>query len=222
MTLRLLLIAVLSASAAAAAWADHVPAHPRNAVSAAFGDSGAPARDPFPREALDPAPKAGCPALLDRRLEDLRGRSIDLCAFKGQVLLVVNTASHCGYTPQYKGLQALHERHRARGFAVLGFPSNDFGQQEPGSNRDIADFCEANYGVTFPLFGKVTVLGGRKIPLFRALTTTAGPGAQPGEIRWNFEKFLIGREGALLARFPSDVEPESPALLGPLTRALGG
>jgi glutathione peroxidase len=222
MTLRLIVLAVLALALPGAALADHVPAHTSTSLRAAFGDTAVPPGDPFPRAALDPAPKAGCPALLDQRVEDLRGRSIDLCAFKGQVLLVVNTASQCGYTPQYKGLEAIYERYRAQGLVVLGFPSNDFGQQEPGDNREIAEFCESNYGVTFPLLGKVTVLGAGKLPLFRALTATAAPAAQPGEIRWNFEKFLIGRDGALLARFPSSVEPESANLLGPLQRALGG
>ncbi len=222
MILRAILLTLTIVLADPAAWADHTPAHAKNPVGAVFGDAAAPAKDPFPREALDSSPKTGCPALLDQRLEDLRGRSIDLCAFKGWVLLLVNTASFCGYTPQYKGLQALHERYQARGFAVLGFPSNDFGEQEPGSNQDIASFCEANYGVTFPLFSRVTVLGERKIPLFRTLITRTGPDTQPGEIRWNFEKFLIGRDGTLLARFPSAVEPESPALLDSLARALGG
>jgi glutathione peroxidase len=197
---------------------------PRDArpLHAAFGEHPMPTRDPFPAEALSPTAKPGCPGLLNQRLTDLRGRSIDLCGFKGQVLLIVNTASECGYTPQYKGLQALQTRFAAQGLAVLGFPSNDFGQQEPGSNAEIGAFCEANYGVTFPLFGKVTVLGPQKIPLFKALTTTASGTVTPGEIQWNFEKFLIGRDGTLLGRFPSSVEPESATLLQPLQVALGG
>jgi glutathione peroxidase len=177
--------------------------------------------DPFPAAALSAAPRSGCPALLDFRVEDLRGRRIDLCAFRGKVLLVVNTASRCGYTPQYEGLQALYAGNKARGLVVLGFPSNDFGGQEPGSSQEIESFCRDNYSVTFPMFGKVTVLGAGKTPFYRSLTAGAAPGVEPGEVAWNFEKFLIGRDGSLLGRYRSKIDPQAPELLAALDGALG-
>jgi glutathione peroxidase len=199
-------------------------------VAKAFGD-------PFPPESLVPpgpaagtansaaahaaAAKGACPALLDYRMDDLRGRRIDLCAFKGKVLLVVNTASFCGYTPQYRGLEALQERFRSAGLVVMGFPSNDFGAQEPGTNSQIQDFCEATYGVRFPMFGKVTVRGADPSPLFARLTALPTPQVAPGEIAWNFEKFLLDRDGRLIARFRSAVEPESAQVLAILRAALG-
>jgi len=207
---------------ASPALADHAPAHRPNPIGSAFGDSSALAEhDPFPAEALSGARRPGCPILLDHRMNDLRGRPIDLCAFGGKVLLVVNTASRCGYTPQYEGLQALHVRLRAKGFLVLGFPSNDFGGQEPGNSKEIAEFCSANFGVTFPMFEKVRVKGANKSPFYRGLTAGAAPAADAGEISWNFEKFLIGRDGRLLGRYRSSVTPEAPELLAHLNRALG-
>jgi len=161
-----------------------------------------------------------CPALLNFRMEDLRGRTIDLCAFGGKVLLLVNTASFCGYTPQYRGLEALQERYGSAGLVVIGFPSNDFGAQEPGSNAQIQDFCEATFGVRFPMFGKVTVRGPGKAPLFARLIALPTPQLPPGEIAWNFEKFLLDREGRLIARFRSAVEPDATELLDLLQRTL--
>ena len=199
------------------------PSH-EGSVARAFGDDGAEAwADPFPAEALvkDGArPREGCPALLNHRIADLRGRMVDLCAFSGQVLLVVNTASYCGYTPQYEGLQALYETYRDRGLVVMGFPSNDFGAQEPGSHGDIARFCEANYGVRFPMFTKVAVKGAGKTPFFAGLTQNGSGAAQAGEIRWNFEKFLIGRDGKLAARFRTRVTPHSAQVVAAVEFAL--
>ncbi|HEX7927029.1 MAG TPA: glutathione peroxidase [bacterium] len=214
---RILLVAALAAVLPLAAWAKGDAISP---VSASFGDREAPMKDPFPPEALETG-KAACTGLLNQRVEDVRGRTINLCGFKGKVLLVVNTASQCGYTPQYKGLQELQSRYSARGLVVLGFPSNDFGQQEPGNNQEIQDFCEVNYGVTFPLFSKVTVLGPQKLPFFQALTSGAS-GDVSGEIRWNFEKFLIGRDGKLISRYRSGTEPDADALVKPIEKALGG
>ena len=197
-----------------------------NPVTQAFGETtSARMPDPFPPTAVVTPGRAsdartGCPTLLDYRMDDLRGRPIDLCAFKGKVLLLVNTASFCGYTPQYRGLEALQERYAAAGLVVVGFPSNDFGGQEPGSNAEVQDFCEGTYGVRFPMFGKVTVRGAGQSPLFAGLTALRTPQLPSGEIAWNFEKFLLDREGRLIARFRSAVEPEAPALLSVLTRAL--
>jgi len=202
-------------------------------IAKAFGEAYSErVPDPFPPAALvSPgraagvaqagAAKGACPVLLDYRMVDLRGRRIDLCAFKGKVLLLVNTASFCGYTPQYRGLEALQERYGAAGLVVMGFPTNDFGAQEPGSNAQIQDFCEATYGVRFPMFGKVTVRGADKAPLFVRLTALPTPQAASGDIAWNFEKFLLDREGRLIARFRSAVEPESAEVLTLLRAALG-
>src|SRR5215475_11992311 len=115
---------------------------------------------------MTPSP---CPAILNREFADLRDESVSLCGFNGKVLLIVNTASECGYTPQYEGLEKLYRRYRDRGFAVLGFPANDFGGQEPGSNKQIAQFCQLNYGVTFPMFAKTSVVGANANPLFHKL-----------------------------------------------------
>src|SRR5699024_5471224 len=133
---------------------------------------------------------------------DLNGERSALHKFKSKVLLIVNTASECGYTPQYQGLQKLYEAYKDEGLVILGFPSNQFGGQEPGTNDEIKKFCTANYGVTFPMFSKIAVKGETQVPLFNYLTEAANPDFD-GAINWNFEKFLIGRGGQLLRRFRS-------------------
>jgi glutathione peroxidase len=139
------------------------------------------------------------------------GKSRKLADYKGKVLLVVNTASQCGFTPQYKGLEAIYRQFKDRGFAVLGFPSNQFGQQEPGSDTEIAEFCEMNYGVSFPLFSKVDVNGEGAHPLFKFLTS-AKPGVLGSEaIKWNFTKFLVGKDGQVIARYAPTTKPEDIA-----------
>jgi glutathione peroxidase len=161
---------------------------------------------------------AGVSSLYDIPLKDIEGKDTSLKAHEGRVLLLVNVASKCGYTPQYKGLEALQQQYKERGFTVLGFPCNDFGAQEPGSNEEIKSFCSANYNVTFPLFDKVHVKGPEQHPLFAALTGKESP--LPGEIQWNFAKFLIGRDGKLIRRFESKVAPDSPELIQAITAAL--
>lgn len=141
-------------------------------------------------------------------VKNIKGEAVKLKTFSAKVLLIVNTASGCGFTPQFKGLEELYKKYKDRGFLVLGFPSNDFGGQEPKSNKEIKDFCELNYKVDFPLFSKVSVSGPGKIGLFTYLTGTAGPEFKR-EIDWNFEKFLVNRKGQLVARFKSAVEPMS-------------
>lgn len=154
-------------------------------------------------------------SLLDLPLKDIDGKETTLKAAQpGKVLLIVNVASECGYTPQYAGLQALHEKMAAKGLAVLGFPSNDFGGQEPGSEAQIKTFCTENYKVTFPMFSKVAVKSEPKSPLYAALQSAAG------EVGWNFEKFLIGKDGKVIRKFGSDVEPDSPELLAAIEEAL--
>ena len=151
-----------------------------------------------------PAAASQCPALLSHKVENILGEKEDLCRHAGKVVLIVNTASQCGYTPQYKGLQAIHERYKSKGLVILGFPSNDFGSQEPGSNKEIADFCDRNYAIRFPLFAKTSVKPG-------ASSFYDGLGQATGERpRWNFHKYLIARDGRTVASFKSDVDPESP------------
>jgi len=151
------------------------------------------------------AAAAACPSLLDRRIPDLFDHPTDLCAFAGKVVLAVNTASQCGYTPQYEGLEKLYRRFRDRGLVVIGFPANDFGRQEPCSNRKIAEFCQANYGVSFPMLAKSSVIGADANPLFADLAKRSGA-APP----WNFHKYLVDRKGERVLSFPSSVDPMNP------------
>jgi glutathione peroxidase len=160
-----------------------------------------------------------CPALLNRsmpRLQDEKPQ--DLCQYTGRVVVVVNTASFCGYTPQYKGLEALNSKYAARGLVVLGFPSNDFGKQEPGSNQAIADFCENTFGVKFPMFAKSQVAAGAGAalnPLFADLRDRTGQSP-----KWNFHKYVIARDGRTVQSFQSDVEPGSPGFVQVIEKLL--
>ncbi|MBD9376721.1 MULTISPECIES: glutathione peroxidase [unclassified Pseudoxanthomonas] len=135
--------------------------------------------------------------------------------YAGQVLLIVNTASKCGFTPQYEGLEALHRKYAGRGFAVLGFPSNDFKGQEPGNEQQIQEFCTLTYGVKFPMFEKVHVIGPETTPLYRSLSQATG--VAPG---WNFHKYLVARDGRVVANFPSKIKPDDPALVAAIEREL--
>lgn len=150
-------------------------------------------------------------------MKDIRGKEVNLASYKGKTVLVVNTASKCGYTPQYKELQALYEKYAGKDFVILGFPANEFGGQEPGSDESIAEFCEVNYGVKFPMFSKTVVKGDGIHPLFRMLTSAENPDFK-GEINWNFEKFLIDEDGKLVRRFRSRVTPMSAELTGAIDR----
>ena len=145
-----------------------------------------------------------CPAIIDHRFASLQGKPQDLCQYRGKVLLVVNTASYCGYTEQYKGLQSLYDKYQKRGLVVLGFPANDFGKQEPGSNTEVADFCERTFKVKFPMLEKTSVVEGQANPIYEALYKRTGE--RP---KWNFHKFLVGRDGTVVKSFSSRVEPES-------------
>ncbi|MFN3496661.1 MAG: glutathione peroxidase [Hydrogenophaga sp.] len=178
--------------------------------------SPASARTPATPAAAADAAAARCPALLQHRLDRLQDeKPQDLCQYAGRVVLVVNTASFCGYTGQYKGLEALYARYQAQGLVVLGFPSNDFGRQEPGSNQAIADFCENTFGVRFPMFSKSTVVGPEAHPLFQQLTQRSGQAP-----RWNFHKYLIDRTGQTVRSYPSTVEPLNPTLTRDIERFL--
>jgi glutathione peroxidase len=153
-----------------------------------------------------PAAAQTCPTLLNHTFPRLQDESPQtLCQYSGNVVLVVNTASYCGFTPQYEGLEKLYAQYAKRGFTILGFPSGDFGDQEKVSNKEIAEFCFNTYGVKFPMFAKSTVKGGAANPLFAALTKDTGQAP-----RWNFHKYLINREGKVVASFPSKVEPLDP------------
>ena len=146
----------------------------------------------------------------------ITGQEQKLSAYQGQVALIVNVASLCGYTDQYRGLQQLYLKYKDRGFVILGFPSNDFGEQEPGSDTEIKNFCTGRFGVTFPLFSKTHIIGTEKNPIYDYLTHQ-GPAH---EVEWNFEKFLIGRDGKLLRRFLSKVEPDDKELIQAIEAAL--
>jgi glutathione peroxidase len=150
-------------------------------------------------------------SVYDFSARTIDGKTRTLADFKGKVLLVVNTASQCGFTPQYAGLEALHKKYAKRGFAVLGFPSNQFGQQEPGPESEIAEFCERNFGVTFPMFSKIDVNGANAHPLYKYLTS-AKKGLLGSEgIKWNFTKFLVGKDGAVIERYAPTTKPEDVA-----------
>jgi glutathione peroxidase len=148
-------------------------------------------------------------------LKSIDGQPAPLAQYKGNVLLLVNVASKCGYTPQYAGLQSLHEKYKDRGLVVIGVPANNFGAQEPGTDTEIKTFCARTYNVTFPMMGKVSVKGEDKTPLYQYLTETRG-----GEVRWNFTKFLVGKDGKVIERFESKVTPESQELTGAIEKAL--
>jgi glutathione peroxidase len=157
--------------------------------------------------------KKGVPAVLNFTMKSLAGQDVNLSKYAGKVVLMVNVASKCGYTPQYAGLEKLHEKYSEQGLSILGFPANDFGSQEPGSDEEIGAFCTKNYGVKFDMFSKITVKGDNKAPLYKYLTSAETNPASPGEVGWNFEKFLIGRNGEIVARFKSNVAPDSDTLV---------
>ncbi len=157
-------------------------------------------------------------SIYDIAIKDIDGKDTTLAAYKGKVVLIVNVASHCGYTPQYKSLEAVYQKYKDQGFVVLGFPCNQFGGQEPGTNEEIKQFCTSKYDVTFPLFDKIEVNGANRHPLYVALAGDTSP--FPGNIKWNFNKFLIGKDGKILKRFDSKVTPDSAEATEAITAAL--
>jgi glutathione peroxidase len=159
-------------------------------------------------EDTKPADKPA-PAVLNYTMKSLAGEDVKLSQFQGKVILIINTASECGFTPQYEGLQALYTKYKDKGLVLLGFPANDFGQQEPGTDSEIATFCKENYGVTFPMFSKISVLGNTKAPLYQYLTDTRNDPTKLGEVQWNFEKFLISKDGKIVNRWRSATTPRS-------------
>ena len=171
---------------------------------------------PSAKSATVATPAAACPAILKHSFKRLQDETPqDLCQYAGKVVLVVNTASFCGFTGQYEGLEALYASYKARGLVVLGFPSNDFGKQEPGSDKEIADFCYNTYAVKFPMFSKTVVSGSGRNPLYAALAQATGQ--SPG---WNFHKYLIDRSGKVVESFASDVKPQSQQVLAAIDKAL--
>ncbi len=170
-----------------------------------------------PAAPVQAAAPATCPALLQHQFPRLQDDAPqNLCQYAGKVLLVVNTASYCGFTGQYQGLEAMYAKYQARGLVVLGFPSNEFGKQEPGTSREIADFCFNTYGVKFPMFAKSDVKGANKNALYVQLVKATGQ-----EPQWNFNKYLVDRRGKVVASYPSEVEPESAQLVSAVEKALG-
>lgn len=160
-------------------------------------------------------------SVLDVEIGALRGGPADLAQYAGKAVLIVNVASKCGLTPQYTGLERLHERYAAQGFTVLGVPCNQFLGQEPGSAEEIAEFCSATYGVTFPLTEKVEVNGEGRHALYERLTGFADAEGHSGDIRWNFEKFLVGRDGSVVGRFSPQTEPEADEIVSAVEAQLG-
>ena len=156
----------------------------------------------------------GASSVHEFTLNSIDGKPAPLSAYQGKVVLIVNVASRCGFTPQYAGLEALYEKYKDRGFVILGFPANNFGAQEPGTNEEIKTFCSSKYNVTFPMYSKISVKGDDKAPLYQFLTATGG------EIQWNFTKFLVDKSGKVVARFEPKVTPESPEVAEAIEKAL--
>jgi glutathione peroxidase len=155
--------------------------------------------------------------IYDIKVKDMDGKDVKLSDYSGKVLLIVNVASHCGYTVQYEALQKLYEQNKDKGFEILAFPCNDFGEQEPGTNEEIQQFCSSKYNVTFKLFDKVKVLGDDKTPLYNRLVNNA---PETGDIGWNFEKFLIDKKGNIVGRYKSKVKPDSDELVSAINAEL--
>ena len=156
----------------------------------------------------------GASSVHEFTLNSIDGSPAPLSAYQGKVVLIVNVASRCGFTPQYAGLESLYEKYKDRGFVILGFPANNFGSQEPGTNEEIKTFCSSKYNVTFPMYSKISVKGDDKAPLYQFLTATGG------EIQWNFTKFLVDKNGKVVARFEPKVTPESPDVAAAIEKAL--
>lgn len=157
----------------------------------------------------------GAAGVYDFTLNSIDGAPAPLAAYKGKVLLLVNVASKCGFTPQYKALEAVYEKYKDQGLVIAGFPANNFGAQEPGTNAEIKTFCSRTYNVSFPMYAKISVKGSDIAPLYEFLTRSTG-----GDIKWNFTKFLIGKDGAILARFESPVKPDDPKVVAAIEKAL--
>lgn len=172
---------------------------------------------------LNPTPSepVNASSVYDFTMKDIDGNDVKLDAFKGRVIMIVNTASKCGYTPQYEGLEAIYEKYKDRGFVILGFPANNFMGQEPGTEKEIKEFCTLKYNVTFPMFSKISVAGRDQHPLYGFLTNKATNPEFGGEISWNFNKFLIGKDGKVVGRFATAVKPEDASVITAIETELG-
>jgi glutathione peroxidase len=159
-------------------------------------------------------------ALLRFTMNNIHEQPVDLSKYAGEVVLFVNVASKCGYTPQYAGLQALYEKYRDKGLVIIGVPANNFGGQEPGTNAEVLEFCTVNYAVTFPMLAKVSVKGDDTCDLYRALIAASAATGEVGDVQWNFEKFLLDRDGNLVGRYRSKVSPDDPQLIEAVEAAL--
>jgi len=157
-------------------------------------------------------------SIYDFVVKDIDGSNVKLSDYRGKVLMIVNVASKCGYTPQYEGLQKIYDQYKDKGFEILAFPCNDFRGQEPGTNQEIKEFCSANYGVTFKLFDKIKVLGDEKLPLYEMLINSDN--IEKGDVKWNFEKFLVSKDGKVVARYRSKVKPESEEVTSEIEKLL--
>jgi glutathione peroxidase len=162
----------------------------------------------------------GAPSLYEFTLNSIDGQPAPLAAYKGKVLLLVNVASKCGFTPQYTALESLYEKYKTDGLVVIGFPANNFMSQEPGTDSEIKDFCSRTYSVKFPMYSKISVKGDDKAPIYHYLTEKATNPTTSGEIKWNFTKFLVARDGTILARFEPAVKPDSPEVIAAIEKAL--
>jgi glutathione peroxidase len=165
------------------------------------------------------APSFAGASVYNFTLPSIDGEPTSLSSYKGKVILLVNVASRCGFTPQYSALESLYEKYKDQGFVILGFPANNFGAQEPGTNAEIKSFCTLKYNVTFPMFAKVSVKGADTTPLYQYLTQQANPNVA-GDIKWNFTKFLVDRNGRVVARFESPVKPDSPEVVEAIEKLL--
>jgi glutathione peroxidase len=174
----------------------------------------------FPSIALAAVSMSAASSIYDFTLNSITGQPISLAQYKGKVVMLVNVASKCGYTPQYKGLEGLYQKYESKGLVILGFPANNFLWQEPGTNAEIQQFCTRKYNVTFPMFAKISVKGSDQAPLYQYLTDKKANPSTGGSIGWNFTKFVVDRNGKIVARFDSSVEPESPEVVKALEAAL--
>jgi len=170
--------------------------------------------------ALAAASLPAASSVYDFTLNSITGQPVALAQYKGRVAMFVNVASHCGFTPQYKGLESLYKKYESQGFVILGFPANNFMNQEPGTNAEIQTFCSRTYKVTFPMFAKISVKGGDQAPLYQFLTDKKTDPENAGDIGWNFTKFLVDRNGKIIARFDTRVDPESPEITKAIENAL--
>lgn len=219
-------VALLTTAAIAVLVAAHFSAADPRPGDGGASPAGGPAR-PGPRPSSAPAADgaagtrpASAQSVLDFTVTDIEGNPVELSRYRGNVLVIVNVASRCGFTRQYRALQDVYERYKDRGLRILAFPANDFGNQEPGTNEQIKEFCKSNYSVTFDLFSKISVKGPGQHELYRFLTSREKNGDFGGEIGWNFTKFIIDRDGKVVERFPARVEPDSREMTEAIEAAL--